>query len=270
MTTSGKHDRWSSLACDQEIEDAAERLQQMAGTHSEQIAMQQWVRTLAPESGERLLDAGAGTGCMSLAFARQMAPEGEVHALDLAPGLLAYAEQEARAEGLYERLHLHAADVRELPFSTGVFDAVFCRWVLLHLPDPEKALAELCRAARPGGRILCVEVDWATLDVEPGERDITRQIVRANVERQVDGRSGHRLPALLRSAGLEDIQVIPMNARDTQGDWLPFLESRLTVAAAAGVSRAALQRWWQEIQTAVKQGDYHFSFTQYGVLGTRP
>ncbi len=267
---SSRRDRWSALESPQAIADAVERLRQMISTRSEQQAMARWLDILAPQPGQRLLDVGAGIGDMSLAFAHRVAPDGTVHALDLAPGLLACAGQRAREEGVADRIHLHAGDARDLPFRDDCFDQAFCRWVLLHLPDPERALAEMCRVVKPGGRILCVEVDWTTLHVEPGAQEITQRIVTANVDRQVDGRSGQKLPALLRSAGLERLSVMPLIAKDHEGDWLSFLESRLEVANQAGVPEEALSQWWQSIQGAVGQGTFRLSFTQYGVTGIVP
>lgn len=265
-----RSDRWTALEGPDAVADAATRLRQMANTRSEQQAMAHWLDMLSPQSGECLLDVGAGTGDMSLAFARRMAPDGRVHALDLAPGLLDYANQRARAEGLDQHIHLHVGDARRLPFRDAGFDAAFCRWVLLHLPDPERAVAEICRVVRPGGRVLCVEVDWATLAVEPGDPHTTEKIVAANVERQVDGRSGDRLPELLRACGLEQLSVKALTASDNRGDWLPFLESRLDVAAQAGVSKKALSQWWQSIEAAAAKGIFRFSFIQYGVSGVVP
>ncbi|MCC5859556.1 MAG: methyltransferase domain-containing protein [Ectothiorhodospiraceae bacterium] len=265
-----RSDRWSSLESPQAVADAVQRLRQMTSTRSEQQAMARWLDILAPQPGQSLVDVGAGIGDMSMAFARQVAPDGTVHALDLAPGLLDCAGQRAREEGVAERVRLHVGDARDLPFRDDGLDHAFCRWVLLHLPDPERAVAEMRRVVMPGGRILCVEVDWATLHVEPGDPEITQQIVKANVDRQVDGRSGRKLPALLRSAGLERLSIVPVTARDHQGDWLSFLESRLEVAIEAGVPEKALFRWWQSIQTAAGQGTFHLSFTQYGVTGMVP
>lgn len=265
-----RSDRWSALDNPEAVEAAADTLRQIGATASEQLASQRWLSLLAPQPGERVLDVGAGVGDMSIAFAHRIRPDGAVHALDLSAGLLRRARRRARREQVDEIVHTDAADARDLPYDDDGFDAALCRWVLLHLPDPERVVAEMRRVVRPGGRILCVEVDWGTLSVEPGDPDITRRIVQANVERQVDGRIGARLESLARDAGLHAVSVTPVFDLDRTGDWLSFLRSRLTVAADAGVPEGDLATWWNEIESAVPSGEYRFSFTQYGVSGTVP
>lgn len=269
MRTS-RSDRWSALDSPEAVQAAAERLRQLDATDSEGCARQRWLTLLAPQAGERILDVGAGTGHMAVELARHLGSQGSVHALDLSPGLLQYARRAARQAGVLDRVLTEAGDARALPYRDGGFDAAFCRWVLLHLPDPQRAVAEMRRVVRPGGRILCVEADWETLAVYPGDPEVTRRVVQANVDRQVDGRVGRRLVALLRAAGLQAVSALPVVALDLSGDWLPFLRSRLEVAVQAGMPTSSLTAWWKAIEAAAGGGEYLFSFTQYGVIGTVP
>lgn len=266
MRTSG--DRWSELRSPEAAQAAAARLRQMNETPSEQHANRRWLALLAPNAGERVLDVGAGIGEMSVGLAQRVGAQGTVVALDRSPALL----QQTRA--LADQTHcsgtviIASGDACGLPYASGRFDAVFCRRLLLHLPEPEQALAEMRRVLRPGGRLLCVETDWETLAVHPGDPKLTRQIRQANVARQVDGRIGGRLVPLLRSAGMRAVSAVPLVTLDVTGDWLPFLRSRLEVAAAAGVPEHALSAWWRQIEAAARTGCYQFSFTQFGVFGT--
>ncbi|MCG6658967.1 methyltransferase domain-containing protein [Halomonas campisalis] len=207
---------------------------------------------------------------MTVAIARLVRSQGSVHALDLSPGLLQHAHRAAWQAGVQDRVVTEAGDARAMPYRDGGFDAAICRWVLLHLPDPERVVTEMGRVVRPGGRILCVEADWETLAVYPGDPEVTRRVVHANVDRQVDGRVGRRLVPLLRSAGLQRVSAVPIVALDLSGDWLPFLRSRVDIAAQAGVPAHTLSAWWRAIEAAADAGDYLFSFTQYGVVGTVP
>ena len=87
---------------------------------------------------------------------------------------------------------------RTLPFPDGAFDRSFCRWVLLHVEAAEAVVREMRRVARPGGRIMCVEADWETVTVYPGERRLTRRILNFSSDRHIEGWSGRRLAPLLR------------------------------------------------------------------------
>jgi ubiquinone/menaquinone biosynthesis C-methylase UbiE len=53
-------------------------------------------------------------------------------------------------------LDARVGDVQELPFADGEFDAAVAAWMLYHVPDPHRAVAELARVLRPGGRLVAV------------------------------------------------------------------------------------------------------------------
>lgn len=263
-------DRWSALDSAEAVQAAADRLRQMSDTAAERNARQQWVDLLSPGPGERILDVGAGLGDMSLQIAQHVRPHGMVQALDLSAGLLDHASRQAREMNLQGVFGADVGDASALPYSDDVFDAAFSRWLLLHVANPGHVISEMYRVVRPGGRLLCVEADWETLSVHPGDPEVTWQIAQANVRRQVDGRVGRKLVPLLRAAGLQDVSVSPVVALDLTGEWIPFLRSRLAVAADAGVAEDALETWWQAISVGVRNGQYFFSFTQYGAIGTVP
>ena len=99
-----------------------------------------------PLAGRRVLDAGCGNG-RRLANARAAGASVAV-GVDLVPEMLA----QARGERL-----LAAADVRALPVASGAFDVVWCRLVLGHVADLDRAYAELGRSCAPGGALLVTD-----------------------------------------------------------------------------------------------------------------
>ena len=110
------------------------------------------VGDVAPAPGEMspsVLDAGVGTGAMSIALARAVAAPFVLHALDRSPRMLHRAETTLRAAGL-EPVLRHG-DVQSLPYGDGVFDFVIAAHILEHFADPAPALREMVRVLRPGG-----------------------------------------------------------------------------------------------------------------------
>ncbi len=100
-------------------------------------------------AGIHVLDAGCGPGSITLGLAAVVAP-GEVVGIDMQ---LSRVEQ-ARALAVQRNVtnvRFEVANVYDLPFPDGSFDAAFVNTVLQHLREPVRALAELRRVLRPGG-----------------------------------------------------------------------------------------------------------------------
>jgi ubiquinone/menaquinone biosynthesis C-methylase UbiE len=102
---------------------------------------------------ERVLDIACGTGLVTFPAARAVGPSGSVVGTDLSQEMVTGAAEQAQALGVpqatFERMD--AEDLRCEPRS---FDAVLCALGLMYVPDPQKALAEMHRVLRPGGRAV--------------------------------------------------------------------------------------------------------------------
>jgi len=105
---------------------------------------------LAP--GMHVLDLASGTGEPSLSIAQAVGPQGRVVATDLVPGMLDNARQNARALGL-TNMEFRQADAEQLPFSDQEFDRVTCRFGIMFFPQIDKALGNIRRVLKPGGRV---------------------------------------------------------------------------------------------------------------------
>ncbi|GGL86958.1 methyltransferase [Streptomyces fumigatiscleroticus] len=140
--------------------------------------------------GDRVLDAGCGTGRALPPLRAAVGASGVVVGVDLTPAMLQAAVRAARDRA--GRLLL--ADVTALPLRSRTFDAVFAAGLVAHLPRPEENLRELARVVRPGGVLaLFHPVGRAALAARQG-RVITPDDLRAepNLRRLLTG-SGWRM-----------------------------------------------------------------------------
>ncbi len=122
------------------------------------------VRAVGARPGLNILDLASGAGDPALSLARAVAPRGHVTATDLVPEMLEVAQEKAHLEGL-TNLSIKQADPEALPFAEGSFDAVTCRFGIMFFPDVGKALREVWRVLRPGGR--AVFVAWGPPEQNP-------------------------------------------------------------------------------------------------------
>jgi SAM-dependent methyltransferase len=107
--------------------------------------------------GHRVLDLAAGTGDPAISLARMVRPTGTVTATDLGADMLESARDRAADEGL-DNLRVQVADAHSLPFGDDKFDIVTCRFGIMYFADVPRALGEVRRVLRSGGR--CVLLAW--------------------------------------------------------------------------------------------------------------
>ncbi|MEV6950704.1 methyltransferase domain-containing protein [Streptomyces sp. NPDC051183] len=149
--------------------------------------------------GDRVLDAGCGTGRALTPLRAAVGPSGTVLGADLTPQMLTAAQQAGRAaEGT-----LLLADAARLPLRDAVLDAVFAAGLIAHLPDPAENLRELARVVRPGGRLaLFHPIGRAALAAHHG-RELTADDMRAE----------HNLGPLLAGSGWQLTSYADEDAR---------------------------------------------------------
>lgn len=120
---------------------------QLAPAHAELL------ERAAPAPGERVLDIACGTGLVSLAAARAVGPQGRVVGVDISARMVEAARERAGRAGLaqasFERM-----DAEHLELPGAGFDVVTCALGLMYLPEPERAVREMLRVLRPGGRLV--------------------------------------------------------------------------------------------------------------------
>jgi len=120
---------------------------QLAGVQAELLSR----AALAP--GERVLDLACGTGLVTQAAARAVAPVGRVLGTDPSGERAAARPRRARAAGCLN-VDFARLGAERLAVADGSFDVVLCSLGLMYVPEPEQVLSEARRVLRPGGRLV--------------------------------------------------------------------------------------------------------------------
>src|SRR5262245_19927337 len=115
--------------------------------------------TLRPRPGKSILDVGCGSGTAEISLARLRLSQMRFVGVDLLVDRLRAADTATR--GINARILYAAAHACHLPLANATFAPTFCVAVLQHFRDIGRAVSELARVTRPGGRVLVVEPDNA-------------------------------------------------------------------------------------------------------------
>jgi demethylmenaquinone methyltransferase / 2-methoxy-6-polyprenyl-1,4-benzoquinol methylase len=174
--------------------------------------------------GDRVLDLAGGTGDLARAFARKVGARGTVVHTDINEAMLRRGRDRLLDEGLV--LPTVICDAERLPFAPESFDLVSVAFGLRNMTHKDKALAEMCRVLRPGGRLLVLEFskvaaplakayDWYSFNILPrvgqfvaGDADSYRYL--AESIRMHPGQA--ELKAMMKSAGFAHVDVHNLSA----------------------------------------------------------
>ncbi|HHX73760.1 MAG TPA: methyltransferase domain-containing protein [Firmicutes bacterium] len=137
-------------------------------THGNKADLERMLKLLAPEKNAMALDVATGGGHTACALAPHVK---SVTAVDITREMLREAAVNAGKSGL-NNISFQACDVHNLPFADGQFDLVACRLAAHHFYNIRKALQEMCRVLKKGGKLYML--DCSVCDGEEAEREINK------------------------------------------------------------------------------------------------
>jgi SAM-dependent methyltransferase len=233
----------------------------------------EFLARLAVPPGARWLDVGSGTGALTEAVLASCAPE-QVVGIEPSDTFRAHAAEHVPDP----RASFRAGDAQTLPVADGTFDAVVSGLVLNFVPDRPAALAEMRRAARPGGTVAAYVWDY------PGEMQLMTHFWAAAVALDPGAvaldeaarfefcRPGP-LGQLFTGAGFADVDVepivVPTDFRSFADYWTPFLGGTGTapayVSSLSEDHRAALRELLRARLPAADDGSIHLSARAWAI-----
>ncbi len=221
--------------------------------------------------GHHVLDVGCGTGDDVRAMAERVHPNGRAIGIDNSEVMIAEAKK--RSSGLDLRVEFRVAVASELPFEDGSFDATRSERLFQHLDDPNPTLDEMIRVTRSGGRVSVLDPDWETVVIDSPDRSVTRKILSASLDTHVNPWSGRQLFSLFHTAGLREIEVLPLTIPFLSFSFAePVLELRKCVDTAVErrvTSRAEGLQWLRELEERDRAGRFFSSITGFGLFATK-
>jgi arsenite methyltransferase len=251
-------------------EEGARRIERTYATPDVVAQRAQVLALLAPQPGERVLDIGSGPGYLAVSLADAVGPTGTVRGLDPSPAMNAVARSRSASRPW---IQIDDGDAADLPYPDASFDLAVSTQVYEYVPDLSRALAELRRVLRPGGRALILDTDWDSLVWHTADSELHQRVVAAWEEHLVHPHLPCTLAGRLRRSGFsvpEERVVVLFNPRLHSQT---FSANIMELIAAFVVGRHGLtaedaQAWLDDLRARAEEGDYLFSLNRYVFLAT--
>jgi ubiquinone/menaquinone biosynthesis C-methylase UbiE len=269
-------DAWSnpSAVSPDDAAQMAAHLEDSARFPDQSEVNERLLAAVALRPGERVLEAGSGSGVLCRMAAQAVAPAGLVVGVDIAPDMALYSSSRGGLSGVPGAWPVFLVGRAErLPCAAGSFDAAFAARLLLHVADRAAAVAELARVVRPGGRVVLMDWDFGTVAVDHPDRPLTRRILEWRTDhRGGDNWSGRQLVGDLTAAGLHAVHVYPVAqaVRDEDSALTQSLWRAADFCCDAGaITPAERDGWVAELKARIAAGRFCASIVYFVVRGER-
>lgn len=240
------------------------------------------------QKGARVLDVATGKGAILFPAAKAVGPQGHVTGVDLSTAMVDELAPEVRREGL-GNIDLRRMDAEHLEFPDASFDQVFCGFAIFFFPDLDRALSEMVRVLKPGGRIAVSTWDHAFHEQWRWFDDLVltfvpavppdQQMADAVPPRVLDRPEGVR--EVLERAGFVDVQATSEAAEFVYPNvdlWWSAAWSHGARASLEKIEKTggaqALEKFksavYQQRQSVSQADGIHERFTADFALGTKP
>ncbi len=221
------------------------------------------LEALALTSGERVVDLGTGPGLLALDLAQRVGPTGAVDGIDFSESMVALAQRRCSA---LPWASIRTGDVSALPYDDRSFDVAVSTQVYEYVPDVERALRELKRVLKPGGRAVIVDTDWESCVWHSSDDARMRTMIECWDTHCPHPHLPRVLGRTLRDAGLTVIatEVIALvNATYDPNTYSANMINAFFAYARKYLGEPTAKAWAEDLRAIAARGEYFFSLNRY-------
>jgi len=253
-------------------EEMARRIEAVYKTQDALRRRQTVLDALQLKSGERVLDIGTGPGFVAHNMADAVGPTGTVLGVDLSEPMLTLARKRCADKPWVD---FQTGEATDLPVPGSSFDVAVSVQVYEYVTEVVKALAEMYRVLRPGGRAVVVSTDWDSMVWQATNRERMNRVLSAFEEHCVYADLPRTLGPKLRQGGfeLQQQRVVPQfnptyDPNTYSYRLIDIIES--FVPARKGVTHEEAEGWAKDLRELGEREEYFFCLNQFLYLVIKP
>jgi SAM-dependent methyltransferase len=180
-------------------------------------------------------------------------------------------EARRRTAGLGLRVAFDVGDAMDLPYADASFGACRSVTVLQHLTSPERAIQEMARVTRSGGRVAALEFDLGTAMIDHPDRATTQLILTSSEDAAVQGWMGRQLPRLFGHTGLTDVSLTPSAIlSDLTIAQMLFRRPADRLCQQGILTSDQVEQWWSQLSQRAAESQLVVGTTAFLVSATKP
>jgi arsenite methyltransferase len=255
-------------------EETSRRVEAIYSTSDVETQREAVLQALGLRPGERVLDVGSGPGFLAADMAVAVGDLGRVRGIDISEGMIAISQR--RCVNLTQ-VEFQVGTATRLPSPESGFDVAVSTQVYEYLSDIDlpRALSELYRVLRPGGRALILDTDGDSLVWHSTDPMRMKRVFEAWSEHCADFHLPRRLSSRLVQAGfrIHRRDCIPLFNPDLDPNTYSSGLIDLIVAfvpSRRGVKQEEVEAWAEDLRRLGREGLYFFSLNRYLFLVMKP
>lgn len=216
-----------------------------------------------------VLDVGCGIGAETTRIARRIGHPGRVVGVDTSEALIRVAV--SRIRQLNGSPEFKVCDARRLAYEDSSFDVCRAERVLLYIEDAGKAVDEMARVTRPGGRVVLFDFDYGALFIDSDFAPMARKVEALVAGDPRNPAIGRELPHLMRRAKLKVDAVEPSTLVPTVAVARRLYAAALSKGVTTGAFTAVdVEAWWREQEAMERGGRFYHAHHGYIVAASKP
>jgi len=221
--------------------------------------------------GQKILDMGCGTGDDALAISKMVGKSGKIVGIDVNSEAIQTAQGKVSPEN--SNIEFICQSGEELKFKDNYFDSCRSDRVFQHLKNNSRALSEMVRVTKPGGKIVIMDPDWGTSMINSSNKKVTRTILNTLTDSMQNGWMGRNLFTLFKKQNLKNVAAEPIvfNSYDFKtAKYLFMLDNMIEKATTNNeITEGEAKEWLQELEEKDKQGLFYAGMVGFIVTGTK-
>lgn len=216
------------------------------------------------KQGSIVWDLGCGNGMMTAYLAKEVGPNGHVYAIDISDAQLELAKERIINEGFNNVTFIKADVATEINFPKESIDIIFCRFLLMHVKNPDFVIHTMKNVLKPGGRVVNQESTLSTQKglFRKGFDAAIDAIITLGRNNGVDYDIRFRLKDLYTQAGFayvkENLSAIVLSGKEIKATFLMSIDECKDKIIEANIATSEQVLIWQNVLHSISD-DEHFT-----------